>query len=575
MKPAGAHGTPAVALRERLGRLLTSRPFTPDERAILARHLTVTLWLAAATVAIAALITGLGGSGDASVVLAAGLPVALALRLARRRRIDLASLILVLSMLALATALLWRGDGLQDLGLLVYPVVVVIASLLFDRRLFVLVQLLAIGSLACVAWGQVHGHVRLLNEGLRAQVPRHFLVATLLLCVAAAMGHLLAEDLRGSLRAARRSEERYRLISEVTSDYTFSSVVEADGSVRQDWVAGAFETMTGYTFDEYVARGGWRAALHPDDAERDDQALEQLRRNQAVAVDLRTYTRSGQLRSVRVYARPVWDEARQRLAGIYGAVQDVTDRKRDEVEREALIRELEAKNAELERFTYTASHDLKSPLVTVRGFLGFVEKDALEGNHERLRADLRRIREATDRMSRLLDELLALSRVGRVVSAPELVPFGQLADEAMALVAGRISQRGVRVSVAPGLPVVWGDHARLLQVLQNLVENAVKFMGAQGQPQVEVGARSEGGQTVLFVRDNGVGLDPRHRERVFGLFDKLDPGSDGTGVGLALVRRIVELHGGRVWVESDGPGRGATFCFTLAPAPAAATGSLS
>jgi signal transduction histidine kinase len=317
-----------------------------------------------------------------------------------------------------------------------------------------------------------------------------------------------------------------------------------------------------------MAHGGWRASLHPDDFAADDRALETLRRNRPVVSDVRTFTRSGELRWVRVYARPVWDEAAARLCGIYGAVQDITDRKQAEAEREALIRELGAKNAELERFTYTASHDLKSPLVTVRGFLGFVEKDALAGNHERMRADMRRIREATDRMGRLLDELLELSRVGRVVSSPRAVAFDELAHEALLLLAGRISERGVVVDVGADLPVLWGDRVRLLQVLQNLVENAVKFLGAQPRPRIQIGARRDGDQTVLFVRDNGIGIEPAQLERVFGLFDKLNPDSDGTGLGLALARRIVELHGGRIWAESAGRGHGATLCFTLAGAPA-------
>jgi signal transduction histidine kinase len=256
------------------------------------------------------------------------------------------------------------------------------------------------------------------------------------------------------------------------------------------------------------------------------------------------------------------------LVGIYGAVQDVTERKQAEAEREGLIRELEAKNAELERFAYTVSHDLKSPLITIQGFLGFVEKDALAGNVERLRADIARIGDAAAKMQRLLKELLELSRVGRVVSASQAVSLGALAREAQALVAGRIAERRVEVRIEDGLPEVWGDRDRLLEVVQNLLDNAVKFMGDQPQPRIEVGARHHaGGAPVFYVRDNGVGIDPAFRDRVFGLFEKLNPVSEGTGVGLALVKRIVELHGGRVWLEPGEGGRGTTVCFTLAGPP--------
>ena len=119
--------------------------------------------------------------------------------------------------------------------------------------------------------------------------------------------------------------------------------------------------------------------------------------------------------------------------------------------------------------------------------------------------------------------------------------------------------------MSPGLPVVLGDRVRLVEVVQNLVDNAVKYLGAQVRPRIEIGVRGvdAGGAPVIFVRDNGVGIDPRYNERVFRLFEKLDPGSEGSGVGLALVKRIVEVHGGRIWVESEGEGRGATFCFSL------------
>ena len=171
-------------------------------------------------------------------------------------------------------------------------------------------------------------------------------------------------------------------------------------------------------------------------------------------------------------------------------------------------------------------------------------------------------------MQRLLNELLELSRIGRVVNPPRGHPFGSLAREAEALVAGRIAERRVEVTIEDGLPPVWGDRDRLVEVVQNLLDNAVQFMGDEPRPRVEIGTRHSAGERVFFVRDNGVGIDAAFRERVFGLFEKLDQDSEGTGVGLALVKRIVELHGGRVWIEPGADGRGTTVCFTLAGPPA-------
>jgi signal transduction histidine kinase len=225
---------------------------------------------------------------------------------------------------------------------------------------------------------------------------------------------------------------------------------------------------------------------------------------------------------------------------------------------------LEDRTAELERFIYTVSHDLKSPLITIQGFLGLLEQDTLRGDRERMYTYMTYIRAAATTMQHLLDELLALSRIGRVIQPPTVIALRELAHEAVMLVGGQIAARGVQVHIAPDLPDVLGDRPRLLAVLQNLVDNAVKFMGTQPAPRIDIGVRHDAAERVYYVRDNGVGIDPQYHEQVFGLFERLGTEGDGTGIGLALVKRIIEVHGGRIWVESAGQGGGSTFCFTLA-----------
>lgn len=237
---------------------------------------------------------------------------------------------------------------------------------------------------------------------------------------------------------------------------------------------------------------------------------------------------------------------------------------RDVSEREAFVRELEAKNAELERFTYTVSHDLKSPLVTIRGFLGLLEKDAAAGDQERVARDIARINAASDTMAQLLDDLLELSRIGRMANPPETIDLGDMAQHLHQVLAGPIEQRGAELVIEPGLPTVTADRPRLWEVLQNLVENAIKFSGEVESPRIVVDHRHAAGEDVITVGDNGIGIAPEHHEKVFGLFARLDPKVEGTGIGLALVKRIIEVHDGRIWVESEGLGKGSTFCFTLA-----------
>lgn len=248
-------------------------------------------------------------------------------------------------------------------------------------------------------------------------------------------------------------------------------------------------------------------------------------------------------------------------------VRDISQRKWVEAEREKLINELEDKNGELERFTYTVSHDLKSPLITIKGFLGFLEQDSTSGNMVRLKEDIKRIGDATDKMQTLLNELLELSRIGRLANPPQYVNFKELIYEVIELLHGRLYEKNIIVDVQEELPNVYGDRRRLTEVLQNLLDNAAKFTRDDGSPRIEIGQNEfEDGKPVFYVKDNGLGIDVMHQDYIFGLFNKLDADSDGTGIGLALVKRIVEVHGGRIWVKSEA-GVGSTFFFTLPSGP--------
>ena len=232
--------------------------------------------------------------------------------------------------------------------------------------------------------------------------------------------------------------------------------------------------------------------------------------------------------------------------------------------RQTFISELEAKNAELEQFTYTVSHDLKSPLVTINGFLGYLEKDALSGDMDRVKASVARISHASQKMDALLSDLLELSRVGRLMNPPEDVPFEEIVNEALERARGRIEANNIQVTVQENLPIIHGDKVRLIETIQNLLDNAAKFSAGTSNAWIKIGSAGldESAHHILFVCDNGMGIDPQYHERIFGLFNKLNPGIEGTGIGLTLVKRIIEVHGGRIWVESQ-IGKGTSFYFTL------------
>jgi signal transduction histidine kinase len=203
--------------------------------------------------------------------------------------------------------------------------------------------------------------------------------------------------------------------------------------------------------------------------------------------------------------------------------------------------------------------------VTIKGFAGELLRALAEQRYDLLAEDLQRVAAATDKMNDLLNDLLELSRVGRVLYPPSEFPLVQVIQEALNLLEGSLRERQVQVVIHPDLPTVHGDRRRLFEVYLNLLENAVKFMGPQPAPRVEIGWMPHGQEPVLFVQDNGMGVPPAYQETIFGLFNKLDHDSPGTGLGLAIVRRIIEVHGGRIWVESQGRGHGSRFCFTLGP----------
>jgi PAS domain S-box-containing protein len=850
------------------------------------------------------------------------------LYLVRRGYVYTASVLQISTFWLFFTASALTSDGVRGAAyLLGYPLVIVITGALLGGRVAMMVTLLSLASGGMMAYAETQGWLTL-------QISKDpfslWAISLAIFPMSAALQYLAAREIRDSLLRARASEEKYRLISQVSSDYTFSTELDSNGTMHLSWVAGAFEKITGYSIEEYKATGGWLGHLHPDDLEKDAHDMATLKNNQPVVTEVRTYTKDRELRWVRAYAHPVWDYEENKLIGIVGAVQDIT--KQHEVEerelrrramlekvvqlgkvvtevkdlrtaleriwhgvhddlgfdrvgifiynperhsmdatlgtdtlgqmeekwglwfplsgvaiftrllekpdgiyfthnyavengtgeygdmvgvkdyaavaawagekpaaiicvdnlvtgraigdeelealrlfsgyaglaiqnarlnlalqseleeqkqheerearrramlekvvqlgktvtevkdlrttlgriwygvrdvldfdrvaiflynperqsfdatlgtnnqgqmteewdqwfpsseiaifahllqgpealyfthdfdienqieknsemygvkdyaavaawagdkpiaiicvdnlitnrlieneqlealrlfggyaglaienarlntalqnelgqRQSFINELESKNAELERFTYTVSHDLKSPLVTITGFLGYLEKDALSGDQAKVRSTVGRITNAAQKMQSLLNDLLELSRIGRIMNIPEPIAFEEVVREAVERVRGRLDATKTEIKIQEKLPIVYCDRIRLVEVMQNLIDNAAKYANPQFIPCIEIGAKQDNeGQTILFVRDNGVGINPQFHERIFGLFNKLDTRTEGTGIGLTLVKRIIEVHGGQIWVESE-LGQGATFYFTLPNMP--------
>jgi signal transduction histidine kinase len=235
---------------------------------------------------------------------------------------------------------------------------------------------------------------------------------------------------------------------------------------------------------------------------------------------------------------------------------------------EAQAAVLAKKNAELDAFAYSVSHDLKAPLVTIQAMCGMLMEDQADRLDEDGRRVLKRIEANATHMAQLIGDLLALSRIGRDARTPEAVAIPDIVESVLDRQSEAIRSRGVEVVWDVDV-TVWGVRVHLEQVFANLISNAVKYIGSTADPRVEVRAEDQGGRFIEFsVSDNGIGIDPAYHGRIFELFQRLrDVEAEGTGVGLALVKKIIDTVGGRIWVDSK-PGTGATFRFTW---PSAAT----
>ncbi|MEX2158002.1 MAG: ATP-binding protein [Dehalococcoidia bacterium] len=250
--------------------------------------------------------------------------------------------------------------------------------------------------------------------------------------------------------------------------------------------------------------------------------------------------------------------------GLVRAIEYAVRRHAQREELELIASELERRNAELSTFTYSVSHDLKEPLRTIEAFSQFVMEDYAAALDAQGRDYLTRMGAAAARLKQMIEDLLLLSRAGQRPETVERVDLTEVLDDIVTALNGSISSSGARIDIAPGLPPVLGDRPRVEQIFGNLLSNALKFV-IEEPPHVEVGiTASDDGRGSFFVRDNGIGIDPRYSERIFQVFQRLHRREEyeGTGAGLAIVKRAAEALGGRVWLNST-PGKGSTFFVSL------------
>ncbi len=389
-----------------------------------------------------------GNYPNAEVTAIGIIPILISIFLLRRDAVSVPSTILAITIILLITCLASFGQGINDIGVLAFPVILIVAGLILRGRVILYLVVLIIGCMGWLKFGAIWGLYQ--PADILQGNPEDFFIGSIIILIA--------------------GNSIYRLVKNV-----YQSLAQAENEIAM--------------------------------------------------------------------------------------------REKAEKDREDVIHKLKSKNQELDRFAIKVSHDLKTPLITVAGFLGYLEKDIKDGKYKRAEKNMAQINEAAKKMGKFVDELLDLSRVGRITNPPTNAPFDGIVQDALKAAEGILKARQAKVVVEAIFPFVHVDRTRVVQVMQNLITNAVKFMGDQPQPTIKIGFEEIAGEHIFSVQDNGIGIEKENQERIFELFNKLDPNTEGTGMGLGLVKRIIEVHGGRIWVESNGEGQGSAFKFTLRTQP--------
>ncbi|MGW8392323.1 sensor histidine kinase [Pseudoduganella sp. HUAS MS19] len=357
--------------------------------------------------------------------------------------------------------------------------------------------------------------------------------------------------------ALQESEARMRAIFETAVDAIIT--IDEHGIIER--VNPAAERMFGYPESEVLGRNVKILMPAPHREAHDGYLHHYMTTGEKRIIgkgrEVQGLRRDGSIFPMDLAVTEMWLGGRRMFTGL---VRDITERKHAEEKAQQLLQELTSANEELTNFAYVVSHDLKAPLRGIGSLADWLAHDYADKFNEEGKEHMRLLINRVHRMGALIDGILQYSRVGRIKEAVVPVQLEQLVAEVVDLLA---VPAHIKVSVMPGMPAVTGEPTRIQQLFHNLVSNAVKYMD-KPQGEIEVGWADEGGQWRFHVRDNGPGIAERHFERIFQLFQTLAPRDrvESTGVGLALVKKIVEMYQGRVWLESE-LGKGTTFYFTL------------
>jgi PAS domain S-box-containing protein len=358
----------------------------------------------------------------------------------------------------------------------------------------------------------------------------------------------------------KRAEQRLHLQgAALESTASGIAVTDREGTIL--WINPAFTRMTGYRAEEVIGRNPRLLKSGKQDRRFYKDLWDTILAGKTWEGELHNRRKDGSLYIEEQIITPVLD-ARGEISHFVSVTHDITERKKAEIALQQKSEDLERSNRDLEQFAYAASHDLQEPLRTVASYAQLLSRRYSGKLGDDAEEFIRYTVDGAERMKRMITDLLDYSRVGIAGKPVDEVPAQEILEEALENLAAAIRESGARVSADP-LPALWVDRAQFVRLFQNLIGDAIKFRG-EATPRIHVGVLPQGGAWQFSFSDNGIGIEPQYLERIFGLFQRLHERSafPGTGMGLALCRKIVEQHGGRMWAEST-PGEGTTFHFTV------------
>lgn len=383
-------------------------------------------------------------------------------------------------------------------------------------------------------------------------------------------------------------EGMFRQIVESTSLGYFFYQHDRDGVFT--YVSPSIHTLLGYTPQEFACHYGSYMTDSPDNEQVSEFTRRCINGVNQPPYDVEIYHKDGSIRLLEVLERPVCDKSGS-VIGLEGIAHDVTARRKEEKQRSKRLTEIErvneemmdlledlkstnrrlqstteeltSTNVELESFSYSVSHDLRAPIRAIRGYAEALSEDYATALDNTAQSYIRHIEHSAEVMGEQISSLLSLSQLGRTPLTLVPAPMEELVNDVVSRVQFESGTRDVDITVGQ-LGTAMGDPALLRHVWTNLLSNAIKFTRREAHARIEIDSRTEDDHQLYWIKDNGVGFDMKSAVHLFGAFQRLHKRSDfeGTGVGLAIVRRIVRRHGGRIWAEAS-ENQGATFIFTL------------